>query len=163
MRSPKNSMEGCLRGQIYVVELLAVIIMAMIIVIASISVFTSINNYRSASDRTANAAQDAANALILTRGFPADWDQNASSATIVGIAARRNVIDPAKLAALNLTNFSALMGLEHFNVSIMITSGGATVYQAGSVNSSTTITLVQRTCVLTNGSPCTLSLRVSGG
>jgi len=163
MRSQKNRMEGWLKGQTYMVEMLAVIIAAMIIIVASISVFTSINNYRSVSDKTVNTAQDAANALILTRGFPVDWDQNASSATVVGIVSRRNVIDPAKLAALNLTNFSTLMGLGRFNVSITITSGGETVYQVGSANSSTTMTLVQRTCVLTNGSPCRLSLQVSGG
>jgi len=152
-----------LRGQVYMVETITVLIVSMIILVTSFSILSGINSYRAATDRTMNAVEDATDSLMLSRGYPPDWDQNAPQASVLGIALRRNVIDSAKLNSLNLTDFSALMGLERFNVSVSIYSGGIQVYQVGSVNSSTSITLIERTCAFSNGTPCTLRVQASGG
>jgi len=152
-----------LKGQAYMVEMFTVMIASIIILGAAVTLLGSINTYRMRTDKTLLAAQDAVNALMLTPGFPSDWERNPSSASVVGIAYRRNVIDAAKLDALNQTNYSALMGLERFNISISITSGGLIVYQTGTVDTNSSLAMVERTCAFINGTPCTLRLMVSGG
>ncbi|VVB73724.1 Uncharacterised protein [uncultured archaeon] len=157
-RAPRSS-----RGQAYVIEMFTVIITALVILGASVMLLGSVNTYRLNTDRTMLAAQDAANALMLTSGSPSDWEQDPSNVSVVGLANGRNVVDPAKLAALNQTSYPALMGLERFNVSINITSEGNVIYQTGLVSNDNDIFIIDRTCVLMNGTPCTLRLVVSGG
>ena len=152
-----------LKGQAYSMEILTVILAALIALGATTVILNNINAYRINTDKTLLTAQDAANALVLTYGFPSDWEQDPSNASVIGLAGWRNVIDPAKLAALNQTSYPALMGLERFNVSINITSGGAAIYQTGSVSNTSDIAMVERTCMFLNGTPCTLRLVVSGG
>jgi len=133
-----------------------------LIVIYFLSLNT-VNTYRQ-DERLLVRAQDAANTLMLTQGYPPDWDQYASNASAVqalGIVSRRNVIDGAKLAALNSTNIGYMIGLERYNISITITQGLLTVYQTGSVSNDTSLILVERTC-LYNGSPSLFKLSVSG-
>ena len=154
---------GYFKGQAYTIEMFIVLIASIIVLGAAITLLGSINTYRLTTDKKLLTAQDAMNALILTAGFPSDWDQNVSLASVTGIAYRRNVIDPVKLSMLNQTDYSVLFGLERFNVSITVTSGGSSVYQTGSVDANSSIALIERTCVFTNGTPCMLYMRVSGG
>ena len=157
------SASGCLRGQAYTIEMFTVLIASIVILGAAMTLLGSINAYRTNTDKTLLTAQDAANALMLTVGFPSNWEQNVSLTSVAGIAYWRNVIDPVKLAMLNQTNYPALFGLERFNVSINVTSGGVSIYQTGTVDANSSIALVERTCVFTNGTPCMLRLMVSGG
>lgn len=145
-------------------ELIIVLTAAIMLILLYFAMFGSVNRYRTADVQLMVRAHDAANNLLLTRGYPLDWEQlpNVSMVSSLGIASRRNVIDEAKLRAMNSTNIGYLLGLEKYNISIVIKQNGTTVYQTGSIENDTTLILAERTCVY-NGSPCLLTLSVSGG
>lgn len=145
-------------------ELIIVLTAAIFLMLLYFAMFDNVNRYRTADARLMIQVHDAANNLLLTRGYPPDWEQlaNMSLVSSLGIASRRNVIDDAKLRALNSTNIGLLLGLEKYNISIVIEQNGAVIYQTGSVENETSIILAERTCVY-NGSPCLLTLSVSGG
>ena len=154
-----------LKGQMFMIELIIMIIATLIIVVLYLQLLGDINRYRGTDERLPFVVRDAANGLILTRGYPADWDQYASNESRVGalgLISRRNVIDNAKLSMLNSTNFGYFLGIEKYNISITITQGIFTRYSTGTIDDSTSKILVERTC-LYNNTPAIFRIIVSGG
>jgi hypothetical protein len=151
-----------LRGQSFSIEMFLVSTAVILIVLFFVSTFSSINEFKARSQRTHLIAEDAASSLVLSRGYPFDWDLNVSSAQALGLALRRNVLDPQKLNAVNATNYAELLGLPQYNVSINITSNSSQIFQTGYVNSSANVIQIERVCVC-NNSPCRVKLQVSGG
>jgi len=153
---------GSYRGQSFSIELFLVSTAVILIVIFFVSTLAAINDFKARGQRTHLIAEDAASSLMLSRGYPFDWDLNVSNTQALGFALRRNVIDQQKLNALNATDYAELLGLAQYNVSINITSNGSQLFQTGYVNNSTSILQVERVCIC-NNSPCRVRLQVSGG
>jgi hypothetical protein len=154
-----------LKGQTFMIELIIMIVVTLFVMLTYLDLLRDINSYRSIDERHMFIVHDVANNLVLTRGYPADWDQYTSNESLIqslGLISRRNVIDNTKLSMLNSTNFGYFTGIEKYNISIKIMQGIYTLYQAGTDDNSTTRILVERTCVY-NNTPAIFRLAVTGG
>ncbi len=150
------------KGQAFLIELFVISTTILLIVLFFFSTFNSINEFKANSQRTHFIVEDAASVLILSRGYPADWDINLTNTEALGLTLRRNIIDQTKLNVFNQTNVTELLGLTQYNVSINVTLNGSQIYQAGFVNTSSNVIQIERVCIY-NNSPCKMRLQVSGG
>jgi len=150
------------KGQSFLIEMFLISTAVIMLVMFFFLTLNAINIYKTKTLRANLIAEDAASTLLLSRGYPADWDQNVSNTQALGLALRRNTLDMAKLRMFNQTAYSELLGLGAYNISLNITSGTSTIFQTGFINSSTSVIQVERVCIY-NNAPCKLRLQVSGG
>ncbi len=153
------------KGQSYNIEIIFFVVISLIVIYTLFSIYTSLIKLNSDENKYYIMTWSSSDALIKTRGFSTDWEEN-GNLTVLGISNGKNVIDPAKLQALNsLTNeeISKLVHLDIYNVSIEILINGNTYFQKGNITTNKTINQIERTCVFANGTPCMLRVRYSLG
>lgn len=155
-----------MKGQIFFTDVIIFMMVVMVLIVAILSTYETINNFRLKSrvDKLEFLAQDATNSLMLSRGYPRDWDQNITDGNVqaLGLTIRRNIVDNTKLSVFNSSNFTKHLGLDGYNVSITIVQNSTTVYSFGTTDTTTNKIVVERLCVL-NSSTCKLVLAVTGG
>ena len=147
------------KGQTFLIDTFAFLSASMFVVILFIFMLSTTNNFRSQDERMQKAIENAADAL-MAQGDPIAWERNVSGVHILGLADRRGRMDSSKLAALNQTDFTDLLSLNPYNVSIKLLKGGVQVYSTGWYNSSARVGVADR-LVLYNNSPHTLRITAS--
>ena len=147
------------KGQTFLIDTFAFLSASMFVVILFIFMLSTTNNFRSQDERMQKAIENAADAL-MAQGDPIAWERNVSGVHILGLADRRGRMDASKLAALNQTDFTDLLSLNPYNVSIKLLKGGVQVYSIGGFNSSARVGVAER-LVLYNNSPHTLRITAS--
>jgi len=131
--------EKRLRGQAYSIDFAA----AVLVFVLAFAFFLSFwqNSILSANaaigrNRLGQAALAASDALVLTSGYPENWEANASAAQSIGLAYPGL---PHSLSAAKLSNFTgidyeknrALLGLEGGFYFYVESADGGRIYEAG--------------------------------
>ena len=150
------------KGQTYSIEMIVTIILSMLLIYSVLSIFTILIKQSSISNKPYILLWLDSDLLLLTKGIPSDWNENIANTKVIGISSERNVIDVARLNALNQLSdqeISSLFHLDTYNLSIQVLINGDVYFQKGNISENTTITQLERSCVLTNGTLCLLRLR----
>ena len=102
------------------------------------------------------AAISASDALAKSAGVPCDWEYNASSARMIGLATAPNVLSPTKLSNLTAISYAALkgkLGIDSDFYLYVEYQNGTRVYEAGNLlTAGSQVAAVQRFCLLGNES-----------
>lgn len=92
--------------------------------------------------------------LLKTPGIPANWEQNASGASSLGLAYQENVISPEKLAnftALNYNLSRSLLGIpDNYYLEVKRRNDSLLVASAGKNATNKTVSSVQRVALYNN-------------
>jgi hypothetical protein len=150
------------KGQAYSIEMIFTVIIAIILLSVILSLFITLVKQSSTLNKQYITLWYDSDLLLGTRGFPSDWDEDVNKTKLIGIASDRNVIDQSKLNALMQIpdeDLSSLLRLDGYNVSVDILIDGNLYYQKGNVSENATVIQLQRSCMLSNGSPCILRIR----
>lgn len=131
-----------LKGQMLSTEILlalSIFLVSMGVFMLSWNAISSSYQQQQADSQMESALLSVSDTLVLSPGNPSDWETSAlSNASLIGIASARNVLSPAKAAALqslNSTSYDAArgrLGAGRFDLFIAITGqSGATLYSFG--------------------------------
>ena len=148
-----------LKAQTFLIDIFIFLTASIFIFLLFLFMLSTANTFRTQDERMQRAVENAADVLI-SQGDPINWGSNLSNIHILGLADRKGRIDSSKLFSLNQTEYTNLLSLNPFNVSIQILNVNSIIYSAGWVNTSARVAVADR-IVLYNNAPRILRIKAS--
>jgi len=148
-----------LKGQAFLMDIFIFLTASMFVILLFVFMISITNNFRVHDASMQRAIENAADVLV-SEGYPVNWEANLSNIHILGLANKRGKIDPSKLAKLNQTEYTELLSLNPYNISIKLSRDGNQVYSTGWYNSSANVAITER-LVLYNNSVYSLRIIAS--
>ena len=154
------------RGQTFSIELFILSMSVILILTIFLFALSTINDFKTKvdeNDRRNYILTEVSNILLLSKGYPYNWESNLtnnSSISALGIATRRNIINPLKISSLNETDYITLLSLYYYNVSINVTWNGQLHFIGWSNSTAENIAIVRRNCIV-NNTLCIFEIEVS--
>ena len=116
------------RGQTYSIEMIVFIVSMTIIFLISISAISLLDF----KIDVANMIADDISYILLSQGYPRDWENNPNSTVTIGLSRRLNIIDDEKIDAFSLMDDDEIrdyLSLHGYNFSVKIIQDESIVFE----------------------------------
>jgi len=137
------------KGQTFLIDIFIFLISSIFVILLFLYMISAVNTFRLQDERMQKGIENAAD-ILLSQGDPINWESNLSNIHILGLADRRGRIDASKLSALNQTEYTDILSLNPYNVSINLLKNGSQVYSTGWYNSSARVAITERIVLYNN-------------
>ena len=154
----KQNMQ-CLKGQTFLIDIFIFLTASVVVFLLFLFMLSTTNTFRAQDERMQKAIENAAD-ILVSQGDPINWGANLSNIHILGLADRKGVIDLSKLSLLNQTEYTDILSLNPYNISIQILDQNSVIYSTGWINASAAIAVTDR-IVLYNDTARILRVKAS--
>jgi len=151
------------RGQTFSIELFILSMSVILILTIFLFALSTINDFKTKvdeNDRRNYILTEVSNILLLSKGYPYNWEKDTTNVSALGIVKRRNIINFQKISSLNETDYITLLSLYYYNVSINVTWNGQLHFIGWSNSTAENIAIVRRNCIV-NNTLCIFEIEVS--
>jgi hypothetical protein len=148
-----------LKGQTFLIDIFIFLTASVVVFLLFLFMLSTTNIFRAQDERMQKAIENAAD-ILVSRGDPINWESNLSNIHLLGLADRKGVIDLSKLSLLNQTEYTDILSLNPYNISIQILDQNSAIYSTGWINASAAIAVTDR-IVLYNDTARILRVKAS--